>query len=81
MKCNGLPKGASHPAGHGRRRALGGRWQIRAEGLRLAVGVAIMWNGSGNQAMKDSTVHDRLAARFEAKCVEMEAAGVFLSQS
>jgi nucleoside phosphorylase len=31
---------------------------------------------SGNQVVKDSTVRDRLGKEFEAKCVEMEAAGL-----
>ena len=31
---------------------------------------------SGNQVVKDSAVRDRLDAEFEAKCVEMEAAGL-----
>jgi len=31
---------------------------------------------SGNQVVKDSAIRDRLGAEFEAKCVEMEAAGL-----
>src|SRR5436305_10839267 len=31
---------------------------------------------SGNQVVKDSVVRDRLGEEFEAKCVEMEAAGL-----
>jgi nucleoside phosphorylase len=31
---------------------------------------------SGNQVVKDATVRDRLGKEFEAKCVEMEAAGL-----
>jgi len=31
---------------------------------------------SGNQVVKDSRVRDRLGIKFEAKCVEMEAAGL-----
>jgi nucleoside phosphorylase len=31
---------------------------------------------SGNQVVKDSVVRDRLGKEFEAKCVEMEAAGL-----
>lgn len=31
---------------------------------------------SGNQVVKDSAVRDRLEVQFEAKCVEMEAAGL-----
>jgi nucleoside phosphorylase len=31
---------------------------------------------SGNQVIKDSAVRDRLGKEFEAKCVEMEAAGL-----
>jgi len=31
---------------------------------------------SGNQVVKDSAVRDRLGKEFEAKCVEMEAAGL-----